>query len=76
VSTRKPLGYRLLLGLTILSVLAAISTLLPLPASRPNALGYVSHCTWAPWSTLVLLVAAGAICKLRVRLFKERAPGD
>ena len=76
MSTRKPLGYRLLLGLTIISVLAAISTLLPLPASKPNGLGYVSHCTWAPWSTLVLLVGAGAFCKLRVRLFKEKPPGD
>jgi hypothetical protein len=75
VSTRKQPGYGILLGLTITSTLAAVLTLLPMPASKPNALGYVSHCTWAPWSTLILLATAGALCKLRVKRFQERAPG-
>jgi hypothetical protein len=75
VSTKKQPGYGILLALTITSVLAAILTVLPLPASKPNGLGYVSHCTWAPWSTLILLVVAGGFCKLRVRLFKPSAPG-
>jgi hypothetical protein len=74
VSTKKQPGYGVFLGLTVTSVLAAILTLLPLPASKPNVLGYVSHCTWAPWSTLILLIAAGAFCKVRVRQFKKRAP--
>jgi len=74
VSTKKPPGYGIFLGLTITSVLAAILTVLPLPASEPNVLGYVSHCTWAPWSTLILLVVAGAFCKLRVKLCKPKAP--
>jgi hypothetical protein len=73
VSTKKQPGYGIFLGLTVTSVLAAMLTLLPLPASKPNVIGFVSHCTWAPWSTLILLVAAGAFCKVRVRQFKTRA---
>jgi hypothetical protein len=74
VSTKKQPGYGILLGLTITSVLAAILTVLPLPASKPNVLGYVSQCSWAPWSTLILLAAAGTFCKLRVKLTKSAGP--
>lgn len=74
MSTRKQPGYAILLGLTITSVLAAGLTLLPLPASKPNVLGYVSQCSWAPWSTLILLAAAGTFCKLRVKLTKTAGP--
>jgi hypothetical protein len=64
------------LGSTVVLALAALLTILPLPASKPNVLGYVSHCTWAPWSTLILLGLAGTSCKLRVKLFKEKAAGE
>lgn len=74
MSTRKQPGYAILLGLTITSVLAAVLTVLPLPASRPNVLGYVSQCSWVPWSTLILLAAAGTFCKLRVKLTKTAMP--
>lgn len=41
---------------TILGMLFPITmTLLPGDASRPNHLGYVSKCSFAPWSTLSLV---------------------
>lgn len=65
------LGYASMLGLTIvLAVLAAI-TVLPLSASKPNVLGYVSCCSFAPWSTLTLLSLAGLSCVIRSRSFKQ-----
>ena len=36
----------------------AIITLLPAEASKPNLLGYYSVCSWAPNSTILLIVAA------------------
>ncbi len=74
MSTKKQPAYAILLGLTITSVLAALLTVLPLPASKPNILGYVSQCSWVPWSTLILLAAAGTFCKLRVKLAKNVTP--
>lgn len=38
---------------------AAVATLLPLPGPVKSDLGYYSLCPFAPWSTLVLLIAAG-----------------
>jgi hypothetical protein len=74
MSTRKQPQYAILLGLTITSALAAGLTVLPMPASKPNSLGYVSQCSWAPWSTLILLAAAGAFCKLRAKLTQAAVP--
>lgn len=54
-----------LLALIIILIGLAVFTLLPLSASKINDLGYVSTCPFAPWSTLALLVAAGAIWAIR-----------
>ena len=53
--------------LILICILAglAIWTLLPWGASKPNDLGYVSFCPFAPWSTLALLVVAGVIWAIR-----------
>jgi len=44
--------------------LAAV-TLLPFSASKTNDLGYSSLCTFVPWSTFALLLAAGVIGAIR-----------
>ena len=43
----------------------AVLTLLPLPASKANDLGYVSACPFAPWSSLALLLVAGLLWAVR-----------
>jgi hypothetical protein len=63
--------YRILLGSTIFFTLLAVLTALPMSASKANVLGYVSHCTWTPWSTLILLGLAGACCKIRAKKFVQ-----
>lgn len=70
---RKQPQYGLLLGLTILLTLSAVWTLMPWPATKPNDLGYYSHCSWTPWSTLILLALAGVVCTIRARWFKTTA---
>ncbi len=41
---------------TILGLLIpTVMTLLPGEASKPNHLGYVSRCSFAPWSTLSMV---------------------
>lgn len=68
---RKQPGYTIFLTLTILSTLAAISTLIPeASASKVCLLGYRAHCIWAPWSTVICLIVAGISCSTRVRKFK------
>jgi len=63
-------GYGILLGLTILFTLAALSTLYPhASASKPNLLGYKSLCTNAPVSTVVVLVLAAFTCLVRSKNF-------
>lgn len=44
-----------------LAVIAAVTTVVPAPASRPCLLGYYAHCSWTPLSTLICLAIAGAI---------------
>ncbi len=68
---KKQPGYSILLGLTLLFAGLAVLTVMPLPASKPNFLGYVSHCTWVPWSTLILLALAGLTCIIRAKVFKD-----
>jgi hypothetical protein len=63
-------GYGILLGLTIISALLAVTTLIPAGTNPPSVLGYRSLCVWAPWSTLILAALAGTSCKLRSRFFK------
>jgi hypothetical protein len=58
---------KILSGLAILMVVAALFTLLPYPgASKANLLGYKSLCAFVPLSTLILLGVAGF-----VRIFRD-----
>ena len=41
--------------------IAAVTTVVPAPASRPCLLGYYAHCSWTPYSTLICPAIAGAI---------------
>ena len=63
-----PTRNRILLVLAYLFVGAAILTLIPAPARIPNDLGYFSLCPFAPWSSLLLLLAAGLLGALRTYL--------
>ena len=61
----KDIRNAMLLALVIVLAGLAIFTLLPFSASKANDLGYVSTCPFAPWSTLVLLLAAGVVWAVR-----------
>ncbi len=61
----KDIRNAMLLALVIVLVGLAVFTLLPFSASKANDLGYVSTCPFAPWSSLVLLLAAGVIWAIR-----------
>ena len=54
-----------LLALIFLLIALAAVTLLPFSAAKVNDLGYSSICTFVPWSTLTLLLAAGVIGAIR-----------
>ena len=54
-----------LLALALVLVGLALWTLLPFSASKPNDLGYVSTCPFAPWSTASLLIVAAVIWAIR-----------
>jgi len=45
----------------IVATLAAVSTVVPAPASRPCLLGYYAHCSYTPLSTLICLAIASII---------------
>jgi len=55
----------MLFGLTMIIVGLAALTLLPFSASKENDLGYSSLCSFAPWSTLAILVVAGIVWAIR-----------
>ena len=61
----KDIRNALLLALVIVLLGLAAFTLLPFPAPKANDLGYVSACPFAPWSSLVLLLAAGIVWAIR-----------
>jgi len=61
----KDIRNAMLLALVIVLVGLAVFTLLPFSASKANDLGYVSTCPFAPWSSLVLLLAAGVVWAIR-----------
>ena len=64
--------YAIMLLLTVLCTLGAISTMLPQESvSTISLLGYKAHCPFAPVSTLLCLLLAGACCKIRVRKFRS-----
>lgn len=54
-----------LLVLVVLLCGGAVITLLPHSAARINDLGYNSVCPFAPWSALMLLLAAGLVWVVR-----------
>ena len=69
---RKQPGYTILLLLTILSTLAALSTLLPqASASSECLLGYKAHCPFTPVSTVLCLILASVFCRIRSKKFKS-----
>jgi hypothetical protein len=45
----------------IIFVALGISTLIPAPAGKQSLLGYYAHCSFAPISTIICWVIAGAI---------------
>jgi hypothetical protein len=68
----KNMGYGVLLILTILFTLAAISTLIPQSAaSKDSMLDYKAHCSFTPISTVICLGVAGFLCRLRNKMFSE-----
>jgi hypothetical protein len=65
-------GYGLLLAVTVLLTIAAISTLIPAAGvSKACLLGYKAHCTFTPISTIICVLLAGASCVIRKRMFTE-----
>lgn len=55
-------------GLRVLSwilVILSVATVAPYAASTKNDLGYFSLCSFAPWSTLALLLVAGVAWAIR-----------
>jgi len=54
-----------LLVLSWMFAVLAVSTLLPFAASKTNDLGYYSLCSFAPWSALALLLVAGVTWAIR-----------
>lgn len=48
------------LGVVVAAAMSAV-TLVPAPASKPNLLGYYSHCSLAPVSTVIWWAIAGAV---------------
>ena len=50
---------------TIILIVLAIITVLPLYGSKTNGMDYVSTCPFAPWSTLMLLLTAGLLWIVR-----------
>ena len=55
---RPTLSFLFLAG-AVVFVALAVATLLPFPSSMISDLGYYSLCSFAPWSTLMLLFVAG-----------------
>ena len=63
-------GYVILLILTIVFTLLAVSTLIPqATAVKACLLGYKAHCTFTPISTIILLALSAVVCRVRSRLF-------
>ena len=56
MNTGTKILFYMIYSVTIIGMLIPIvMTLLPGEASKPNHLGYVSRCSFAPWSTLSLV---------------------
>ncbi len=71
---QKKKGYGPLMILTIILTLATISTLVPQASVSKNCLlGYKAHCTFTPISTLICIILAGVVCKIRKLKFTVQA---
>ena len=46
---------------SIVAGIAAVTTVIPAPASKLCLLGYYAHCSWTPLSTLFCLAIAGVL---------------
>lgn len=55
----------LMLAMMVILIVLAIITVLPFGTSKANDMGYISTCTFAPWSTLMLLLGAGVFWAVR-----------
>lgn len=63
-------GYRVLLVLTILFTVCALSTVLPSErVNEVSMLGYKAHCSFTPVSTILCIGFAGLTCFIRKRFF-------
>lgn len=62
---------RLLLAVCVILSLGALVTLIPYGgASKLNAIGYKSVCTFAPVSTIIMLFLANTLNGIRKKKFK------
>lgn len=60
---------KLFLGLSIIAVLSALLTVIPLgTVSEKNIIGYKSVCSFAPVSTVILLMLANVFSFVRKKL--------
>lgn len=65
MKTRKK-GYGIFLLLTIFITLAALWTIVPqATAHKVCLIGYKAHCTFTPISTIVCLLLAAGVCRIR-----------
>jgi hypothetical protein len=63
-------GYKIFMVITIVFVLSGILTLLPVGnISENNILGYMSHCSFSPVSSLICFILAGVSCIIRKAKF-------
>ncbi len=71
MSQRKQPGYTILILLTVLIVVLAILTMIPFDsASKVSFMGYKALCSFTPISSLLLILLAGVVCKIRSKKFK------
>ena len=66
-------GYNVLLTVTKVFVLLAVITLLPIGHHKTCILGYKAHCSFAPFSTGILLLCSMVTCIIRSRVFVKRS---
>jgi len=63
-------GYIVLLVLTIIFTISALSTVIPYGyANKISMLGYKAHCSFTPISTIICIALAGLSCFFRKRFF-------
>jgi hypothetical protein len=53
---RQEMGFTILYAVIVIGMLIpTVMTLWPAEASKPNRLGYMSMCSFTPWSTLSMI---------------------